>query len=133
MLGSGRVHRVLAFRPPKSSALLQDCPCKLVSVASKGFHRLTGDSPRRLDVEVSLSDDVDAVPRWWHSIDLGEGVITPGSKSVADLEYEWSQMAPGDLSAKTVIDIGAWDGWMSFAAERGVQSASLPLTTTSGL
>ena len=67
---------------------------------------------------MSLSDEVNALPRWWHTIDLGGGVRTPGSKSVADLELEWERMALGDLTGKTVLDVGAWDGWMSFAAER---------------
>ena len=76
---------------------------------------------------MSLSDDVQALPRWWHSIDLGDGIVTPGGKSVDDLQLEWDRMALGGLTGKSVLDIGAWDGWMSFAAERApAQSASLP-------
>lgn len=54
---------------------------------------------------------------WWHSIVLPDGVVTPGEKSVAMLEQEWRNMALPSLKGKTVLDIGAWDGWFSFAAE----------------
>jgi tRNA (mo5U34)-methyltransferase len=54
---------------------------------------------------------------WWHSIDLGESVVTPGRKPV-DLERELRALQLPDLRGKTVLDVGAWDGFYSFAAER---------------
>jgi len=58
---------------------------------------------------------------WWHSIDLGNGVITPGKKGGckdirkhATTEYGM----PQDLTGKTVLDIGTWDGGYAFEAER---------------
>lgn len=54
---------------------------------------------------------------WWHSIDLGGGVVTPGFNSPEFLTYEWQRMAVPDLAGKTVLDIGAWDGYFSFRAE----------------
>jgi tRNA (mo5U34)-methyltransferase len=54
---------------------------------------------------------------WWHSIDLGDGVVTPGAKSRAWLEAELARLALGDLRGKSVLDIGAYDGFYSFAAE----------------
>jgi tRNA (mo5U34)-methyltransferase len=53
---------------------------------------------------------------WWHSIDLGDRV-TPGHKSPELLEQEWANLDLPDLAAKSVLDIGAWDGWFSFRAE----------------
>lgn len=53
---------------------------------------------------------------WFHSIDLGEGLMTDGASdpvTIMDL--------PGslpDLRGKSVLDIGAWDGKYSFLAER---------------
>jgi tRNA (mo5U34)-methyltransferase len=67
---------------------------------------------------VTLADQVAAVPFWWHSIDLGDGVVTQGHKSPELLENEWANARLGDLSGKSVLDLGAWDGWFSFAAER---------------
>jgi tRNA (mo5U34)-methyltransferase len=55
---------------------------------------------------------------WWHSIDLGNGVVTPGAKSSDWLEAELGRLELGDLHGKTVLDIGAYDGYYSFAAER---------------
>jgi tRNA (mo5U34)-methyltransferase len=55
---------------------------------------------------------------WWHSIDLGDGVVTPGHKPVQVLEEELSALRLPDLQGKTVLDLGAWDGFFSFAAER---------------
>jgi tRNA (mo5U34)-methyltransferase len=54
---------------------------------------------------------------WWHSIDLGEGVVTPGLKPV-DAQGELEALQLPDLRGRTVLDIGAWDGFHSFAAER---------------
>jgi len=53
---------------------------------------------------------------WFHTIDLGNGIVTPGaddtSRKLADIRM------PEDLSGRTVLDIGAWDGFFSFEAER---------------
>jgi tRNA (mo5U34)-methyltransferase len=65
-----------------------------------------------------IAKQVAAVPFWWHSIDLGNGVVTPGHKSVELLGRELSQLGLADLTGKTVLDIGAWDGYFSFAAEQ---------------
>lgn len=56
--------------------------------------------------------------RWWHSIDLGQGVVTQGTKPVATMVAETEALDLGDLTGKTVLDIGAWDGGFSFECER---------------
>jgi tRNA (mo5U34)-methyltransferase len=61
---------------------------------------------------------VEGVGHWWHSIDLGDGVVTPGAKSSQWLEAELDRLELGDLRGKSVLDIGAYDGFYSFAAER---------------
>lgn len=67
-----------------------------------------------MDVE-ELKRRVAAI-RWYHTIDLGDGVITPG----IDNTPKRLQMLglPESLAGKTVLDIGAWDGFFSFEAER---------------
>jgi tRNA (mo5U34)-methyltransferase len=60
---------------------------------------------------------VDAVPFWFHSIDCGEGVVTNGVKPAAVLDAELAAMALPPLEGKSVLDIGAWDGYFAFAAE----------------
>jgi tRNA (mo5U34)-methyltransferase len=53
---------------------------------------------------------------WWHRIDLGHGVVTPG---VDDTPEKLKTLGfPEDLTGMTVLDIGAWDGFFSFEAER---------------
>jgi len=61
---------------------------------------------------------VDEVPYWFHSIDLGGGVVTPGLKTSAWLQSEFANLGLGDLSGKSVLDVGSWDGYYAFAAER---------------
>ena len=62
-----------------------------------------------------LQARVDAL-RWYHTIDLGSGVVTRG---VDDTPAKLTKIdLPADLSGKTVLDIGAWDGFFSFEAER---------------
>lgn len=55
---------------------------------------------------------------WWHSIDLGSGIVTPGHKPAPVMELELEALRLPDLHGKTVLDIGAWDGYFAFAAER---------------
>jgi tRNA (mo5U34)-methyltransferase len=65
-----------------------------------------------------LRERVEGVGFWWHSIDLGAGVVTPGAKSSADHASELERMALPDLAGRTVLDIGGWDGFYAFEAER---------------
>jgi len=65
-----------------------------------------------------LAKASEGVGFWWHSIDLGEGVVTPGRKSAELLAGEWDALDLPDLAGKSVLDIGAWDGYFSFEAER---------------
>jgi tRNA (mo5U34)-methyltransferase len=67
---------------------------------------------------VTVAGEVAAVPFWWHSIDLGHGIVTPGRKSAELLAAEWRNTQLGDLRGKSVLDVGAWDGFFSFCAER---------------
>ncbi len=57
-----------------------------------------------------------AAINWWHQIDLGHGIITPGQDRSA--EKLTRLHLPADLHSKTVLDIGAWDGFFSFEAEK---------------
>lgn len=58
------------------------------------------------------------IPFWFHSLDLGDGIVTPGVKSAAALAAEEQKLELPAFEGKTVLDIGAWDGYYSFAAER---------------
>ena len=54
--------------------------------------------------------------RWFHSIELAPGLVTRGSD---DTRARVDILGlPDDLSGRTVLDVGAWDGFFSFEAER---------------
>lgn len=62
---------------------------------------------------------VDSVPFWFHTMDFGGGIASPGFKSANLLEEEARPpRIPENLEDKTVLDIGAWDGFFSFEAEK---------------
>ena len=57
-------------------------------------------------------------PEWYHSIELAPGIATPGRQPVEAWQRILAQLQLPDLSHKSVLDIGAYDGFFSFAAER---------------
>lgn len=64
---------------------------------------------------------------WYHTIDLGEGLITPGlydyRETVRDFHF------PADMRGKTVLDVGSATGFFAFEFERRgarVVSTELP-------
>jgi tRNA (mo5U34)-methyltransferase len=65
-----------------------------------------------------LNKAAQSVRFWWHSIDLGDGVVSDGKKTADELAAEWAALELPDLQGKTVLDIGAWDGYFSFQAEK---------------
>jgi tRNA (mo5U34)-methyltransferase len=76
-----------------------------------------------------LQSRVAALP-WHHSIDLGGGVVTAGNKSLPNCVDEASLIFDRvDISGRTVLDIGAWNGFFSFEAKR--RGASRVLATDS--
>lgn len=67
-----------------------------------------------MDIE-ELRSRVNSRP-WFHRIDLGHGIVTPGNDD-SPRKLKLIGM-PEDLTGKSVLDIGAWDGFFSFEAER---------------
>lgn len=67
------------------------------------------------DEGADLAEQVRAV-RWFHTLQLPEGVVTNGavdsSRLLARLDL------PDSLAGKTVLDVGAWDGYYSFESAR---------------
>jgi tRNA (mo5U34)-methyltransferase len=56
--------------------------------------------------------------RWFHSIDLGDGAVTNGYQPLDVLRDEAAIVFRHGVAGKSVLDIGAWDGFFSFEAER---------------
>jgi tRNA (mo5U34)-methyltransferase len=80
-----------------------------------GLSELVSES--MADSKIDVAKLVASVPFWWHSIDVGEGIVTPGYRSAGGAE-DLAVLALPDLRGLSVLDIGAWDGFYSFAAER---------------
>ncbi len=53
-------------------------------------------------------------PFWYHRIELPGGVTTPGWAPISREAYR----IPADLTGRTVLDVGAWDGYWTFEALR---------------
>lgn len=60
-----------------------------------------------------------AAQGWYHSFELPDGTRFEGHNSLEILHGRWARYPiPADLTGRRVLDIGAWDGWFSFEAER---------------
>ena len=57
----------------------------------------------------------DAVPLWYHTMELAPGVVTPGW---FDLRPVLEQMPWPDVEGKRCLDVGTWDGQLAFELER---------------
>jgi len=75
----------------------------------------------------TILNEIEKLKPWWHKIDLGNGIITPGG----DYEWVWEpilrMMDQIDYTGKKVLDLGSWDGMWAFEAEK--RGASLVVAT----
>jgi len=81
-------------------------------LAEAGRMRMTNELDRAAKQRL-----VDDTAYWHHSIDLGDGVVTPGGKTPHHFYDELRRLRLPDMANKSVIDIGAWDGFYTFHAE----------------
>jgi tRNA (mo5U34)-methyltransferase len=86
---------------------------------------MTNELQDSLSVREKLKETASAVrdklfkTGWWHSIDLGDGHISPGVHTIEELRENYARLdLPDDLTGKRVLDIGCWDGFYAFEAER---------------
>ncbi|HON55857.1 MAG TPA: DUF1698 domain-containing protein [bacterium] len=83
----------------------------------------SNDPPKSLISKEEVIRLVNSVPFWWHKIEVGYGLLTPGhqggiNNKLATYETLQRIKMPKDLSGKKVLDIGTWDGYFSFEAEK---------------
>lgn len=76
-----------------------------------------------------LQAEIDALP-WYHEFDFGNGLrAVSKAEDVAGHRQVWAfidrQLDAIDFRGKTVLDIGCWDGYWSFAAEKRGAAAVL--------
>ena len=67
---------------------------------------------------MTLLQDVQAIPWWYHKIKLPGGLVTPGWAPMDPATYRF----PESFEGQRVLDVGAWDGYWSFEAlKRGAK------------
>jgi tRNA (mo5U34)-methyltransferase len=91
---------------------------KAAQIATFGIGYCWGSAEHMSLSRQEVEASVRAVPFWWHSIDVGQGVISPGEQTPEVLRARLESLQLPDLHGKTVLDIGAYDGFYSFQAER---------------
>ncbi|MBA3327828.1 MAG: methyltransferase domain-containing protein [Solirubrobacterales bacterium] len=63
---------------------------------------------------------------WYHTMDLGDGVVTPGWFDMRPYIGEYG--IPDRLDGKRVLEVGTWDGFWAFELERrGAEVVALDL------
>lgn len=65
--------------------------------------------------ETQFEKEMNSIP-WWHQIKIGDHV-TPGANPESQDTFDHLGL-PQDMKGMTVLDIGAWDGFYSFACEQ---------------
>ena len=65
---------------------------------------------------MSNAADLIATQRWWHTIDVGPGLATPGSWDLRPMaeRIPW----PASLAGARCLDVGTMDGFWAFEMER---------------
>jgi tRNA (mo5U34)-methyltransferase len=72
------------------------------------------DERRAVDFSKELAEK-----GWYHTFELPDGTVIEGFMTAAQQKRRYAQFPiPDDLRGKKLLDIGAWDGWFSFEAER---------------
>jgi tRNA (mo5U34)-methyltransferase len=78
-----------------------------------------------------LADKVGMLP-WYHTIDLGDGVVTPGGHD--HREFVRHVGLPDDLTGLRVLDVATFDGFWAFEFERrGAEVVGIDLPTSADL
>ena len=73
-------------------------------------HAEAMDEAARLD-RATKQRLVDEISHWHHAIDLGDDVVTPGHKTPHHFYDELRRLRLPDMANRSVLDIGAWDGF----------------------
>lgn len=61
---------------------------------------------------------VRSYPYWWHTMHLGEGIVTHGRQGGGCASDKLAGVSDDLFAGKRVLDVGTWDGKYAFAAEQ---------------
>jgi tRNA (mo5U34)-methyltransferase len=79
-------------------------------------HRKLAFDPETLSEEGKAIWEEVSKLKWYQSIDLGHGVVTPGFVDRRSVVARYG--LPDDLSGKRALDVGTYDGFWAFEMER---------------
>jgi tRNA (mo5U34)-methyltransferase len=65
----------------------------------------------------TLREQIEAEPYWFHQIDLGDGLVTPGWSNARQDKLPPFGL-PTEMTGLRVLDVGCAEGFFSFEAER---------------
>ena len=69
--------------------------------------------------------------RWYHTIELGEGVVTPG---LMDLRRVPARILPANLAGRRALDVATCDGFWAFELEaRGAEVVTIDVPSVDAL
>ena len=92
--------------------------CELGAAEGEGSLEMASGAPSKLAAQIDFAKEL-AAKGWYHSFELPDGTFIDGFMTVEQQKRRYAQFPiPDDLRGKTLLDIGAWDGWFSFEAER---------------
>jgi len=75
---------------------------------------------------------IQSVKYWYHTIDLGEGLFTPGAEGIRIMNQTMIDFLPQSFKGMSILDIGCWDGLFGFEAEKRGASKVLGIDNHSG-
>ena len=114
LLGSERVLRIERLRRGEPRG---QTPHGLEVERAAAF-RFFGEAPNPNFSRGEVRRKVDAVRYWYHQIDFGYGIVAPGGETHTLESLGRTRLLETPLRGKSVIDIGAWDGFYAFVCER---------------
>jgi len=94
---------------------------RLYLPAAEAALRGVGEFPSHEKIDTtalsSLREEVNNL-RWFHQVDFGNGIISPGLGQLCNLKAQADIYFESGILGKTVLDIGCWDGFNSIEASR---------------
>jgi hypothetical protein len=84
-----------------------------------------------MDAKSELIDEIKRYD-WFHTIDFGGGIVTPGHCTSAVLKAKADSYFGVSPKGKTVLDFGCWDGYSASRRSAGALPACWPPIITSG-
>ena len=75
---------------------------------------------------------INSFDNWRQTIDFGDGLFSPGKEKDTFTKPDRWGLTPELFNKKSVLDIGAWDGFLSFEAEKNGASKVVALDIKAG-